>query len=282
MPANGGLARARIGVPTLISIIAHCAVPARAAESDEARPPMPEPILNETTTDIDGTKPGELEVEATASVLRSRTGGAFDLELSPEIELLLTRRLGVKFEPFFERAAIASLPPKSSGGLTGGLSWKLLQMFGDDFHLQGEMEGRVPTDSSTVVQPGESPLPLSFDLRSGYRRSAWTLRSSVGVSAGGPSAHVPLRGSAALFTGFEPTMRLGFWGIEIEADGARANPAVVALDLVPSLLPARVPFSLGFVLPYSVGADGKAPSYGFLVRLFIESERERQYASGGP
>ena len=144
---------------------------------------MPEPILNETTTDIDGTKPGELEVEATASVLRCRTGGA---------------------------------------------------------------------------------------------------RSSVGVSAGGPSAHVPLRGSAALFTGFEPTMRLGFWGIEIEADGARANPAVVALDLVPSLLPARVPFSLGFVLPYSVGADGKAPSYGFLVRLFIESERERQYASGGP
>jgi hypothetical protein len=271
-----------LGVPTLVAIVVHCAVSARAAEGDEARPPMPEPILNETTTDIDGTEPGELEVEATTSVLRSRAGGAFDLELSPEIELLLTKRLGAKIEPFFERGAVAGLPPKNSGGLSGGLSWKLLQDFHDDFHLQAEVEGRVPTDPSTVVQPGESPLPLSFDLRSGYRQRAWTLRSSIGVSVGGPSPHVPLRGSAAVFTGFEPTMRLGFWGIEIEADGARANPAVVALDLVPSLLPAKVPFSLGFVLPYSVGAEGKAPSYGFLVRLFIESERERKYGSGGP
>jgi hypothetical protein len=282
MPANGGLARARIGLQALVSTVVCCAAPARAAEGDDARPPMPEPILNETTTDIDGTEPGELEAEATALLLRSRTGGAFDLELSPEIELLLTRRLGAKIEPFFERAAMASLPPKNSGGVSGGLSWKLLQEFRDDFHLQGEIEGRVPTDSSTVVQPGESPLPLSFDLRSGYRRSTWTLRSSIGVSVGGPSAHLPLRGSAAVFTGFEPTMRLGFWGVEIEADGARANPALVALDLVPSLLPAKVPFSLGFVLPYSVGADGKAPSYGFLVRVFIESERERAYGSGGP
>jgi hypothetical protein len=242
---------------------------------------MPEPILNETTTDIDGTQPGELEVEATTSVLRSRTGGAFDLELSPEIEILLTRRLGAKIEPFFERAKVAGSPPKNSAGVSGGLSWKLLQEFHDDFHLQGEIEGRVPTDPSTVVEPGESPLPLSFDLRSGYRRGAWTLRSSVGVSVGGPSAHLPLHGSAAVFTGFEPTMRLGFWGIEIEADGARENPAVIALDLVPSLLPAKVPFSLGFVLPYSVGAEGKAPAYGFLVRLFIESERERDYGRGG-
>jgi hypothetical protein len=241
---------------------------------------MPEPILNETTTDIDGTEPGELEIETNALLLRSRTGGAFDLEFSQEIELLLTRKLGAKIEPFFERAAVAGLSPSNSGGATGSLSWKLLQMFHDDFHLQAEIAGRIPTDRSTAVEPGESPLPFSLDLRSGVRRGAWTLRASVGVSAGGQSAHVPLRGSAAVFTGFEPTMRLGFWGIEVEADGARSDPALVALDLVPSLLPAKIPFSIGFVLPYSIGADGRAPSYGFLVRLFIESEREREYGRG--
>lgn len=271
-----------IAAPALGLVIFHYAATANGAESDESRPPMPEPISNETTTDIDGSDPGELEVEATTSLLRSRTGGAFDLQLSPEVELLLTRRLGAKIEPFWEHSAVAGLPSKNSGGVSGGLSLKLLQDFRDDFHLQGEIEGHVPTDTSTVVQPGESPLPLSLDLRSGYRRGAWTLRSSVGVSAGGPSAHVPFRGSAAVFTGFEPSMRSGFWGVEVEADGARANPAVVALDLVPSLLPAKIPFSIGFVLPYSVGADGKAPSYGFLVRLFIESERERDYGRGGP
>jgi hypothetical protein len=63
----------------------------------------------------------------------------------------------------------------------------------DDFHLQGEVDGRLPVDTSTVVEPGESPLPLSFNLRSGLRRGAWTLRNSLGVSAGGQAAHVPLR-----------------------------------------------------------------------------------------
>jgi len=66
----------------------------------------------------------------------------------------------------------------------------------------------------------------------------------------------------------------------VEADGARSDPALVALDLVPSLLPAKIPFSIGFVLPYSIGAEGRAPSYGFLVRLYIESEREREYGRG--
>jgi|HubBroStandDraft_1064217.scaffolds.fasta_scaffold12811_6 hypothetical protein len=265
---------------TLVSLIVHFPAPAGAEETSEARPPMPEPILNETTTDIDGTEPGELEIETNTLLLRSRAGGAFDLEFSQEIELLLTKKLGAKIEPFFERAAAAGGSPSNSGGVTGSLSWKLLQMFHDDFHLQGEIAGRVPTDRSTGVEPGESPLPLSLDLRSGYRRGTWTLRASMGVSAGGQSAHVPLRGSAGVFTGFEPTMRLGFWGIEVEADGARSDPAVVALDLVPSLLSAKIPFSFGFVLPYSIGADGKAPSYGFLVRLFIESEREREYGRG--
>ncbi len=63
--------------------------------------------------------------------------------------------------------------------------------------------------------------------------------------------------------------RAGFWGVEL------------ALDLVPNLASAGLPFALGFVLPYSVGADGRAPSYGFYVRLFIETGREQSYARTG-
>jgi hypothetical protein len=35
---------------------------------------------------------------------------------------------------------------------------------------------------------------------------------------------------------------------------------------------------VGFVLPYSIGAPGHLPSYGFLVRIFVESPREQESA----
>jgi hypothetical protein len=273
--------RHRRATTWLVALSLLSRVPAVLADDESPRPPMSEPILEETTTDIDGTEPGEREIEVNVSLLRSRRGGAFDLQLSPELEVLVLRRLGVKVEPFFERGAQAGSPPGNSAGIGAGVSWKLLQDFEHDFHLQAEASGVYPADTSTFVQPGESPLPFSFDLRSGIRRGAWTLRNSVGVSAGGPSAHVPLRGSAAVLTDLEPSGRFGFWGIEVEADGARAHPVVLAIDLVPTLTPAGLPFSLGFVLPYSVGAPGTAPSYGFFLRLFIESEREQSYARTG-
>jgi hypothetical protein len=250
-------------------------------QAEESRPPLPEPILQETATDIDGTDPGEMELEANVSMLRSRVGGAFALELSPEIEVLLTRHLGAKVNPFFERAADAGGSATSSGGVSGALSWKLVQDLRDDFYLQAEAGGRAATEVSTSVDPGESALPFSLDLQSGFRRGLWTLRNTVGASAGGASPHVPLHGGAVLLTEFDASGRCGFWGVEFEADGARANPFVVALDLVPNLTPAGLPFALGFVLPYSVGADGRAPSYGLFVRLFVESAREQSYARSG-
>ena len=248
------------------------------AEEPGTHPPLPEPILAETTTDIDGTAPGEIEIEANAIVLRSRVGGAVTLQLSSELEWLVTRRFGFKVEPFFERDADAAASPTHSGGVSAGVSWKLIQDFEHNFHLQLEALGRVPSDVSTTLDPGESPLPFSFSLQSGLQEGPWTLRNSLGVSVGGEGAHLPLRGSVAILRGFEPTSRYGFWGIEVEADGARTSPVVVALDLVP----AGLPFALGFVLPYSVAADARVPSYGFFVRLFVESAREAAYARGEP
>jgi hypothetical protein len=265
---------------TMIVLLSLASSTAALADEPEGRPPLPEPILAETTTDIDGTQAGEIEIETNALWLRSRTGGASHLELSSELEWLVTRRFGIKVEPLFERSTDAGASPTDSGGVSAGISWKLLQDFRHDFHLQLEALGRVPTDVSTTVDPGESPLPFSFSLQSGLQMGAWTLRDSLGVSAGGVGAHVPLRGSVAMLTGFESSGRFGFWGFEAEADGARTNPVVIALDLVPDLVPAGLPFALGFVLPYSIAADARAPSYGFFVRLFIESAREAAYARG--
>jgi hypothetical protein len=252
------------------------------AKGDDVRDPLPEPVLQETTTDIDGDDPGEVEVEATGSMLRSRKGGAFDGELSLEIEALLTRRLGAKVEPFFERTAIAGDAAQSSAGMGAGASWKIVQDFAHDFYVQAEAAGVIPAETSSFVQPGESPLPFTGDLRSGFRRGPLTLRNSLGFSAGGTSAHAPIRGSAVVLTDFESGGRFGFWGVEVEADGARANPFLVALDVVPNLTPVGLPFALGFVLPYSIGAAGSLPSYGLLVRIYVESQREQDYARPEP
>jgi hypothetical protein len=103
------------------------------------------------------------------------------------------------------------------------------------------------------------------------------LRDALGFSAGGSNVSLPLRGSAAFLVDIEPSGRFGFWGVEIEADGARPDPFIVALEFVPSLIPAGLPFSVGFTLPYVVDADSRTPSYGFFVRLFFESAREQEY-----
>jgi hypothetical protein len=275
-----------------VAAILSGASPAAAEGDDESeratkgadRQPLPEPVLQETTTDLDGTEPGEVEIEGAVSMLRARRGGAFAWQLGPELEMLATRRLGFKVEPFFERAADAGASAQTRGGARAGLSWKLVQDFEHDFHLQAEAGGSYPADATSVVEPGESALPFTIDLRSGLRRGAWTLRNSLGASAGGgatPSSRLGARASAAILTDFEATGRFGFWGVEVEADGARANPVLVAIDLVPNLEPAGLPFAIGFVLPYSVGTSNTAPSYGFLVRLFIESSREQAYARTG-
>jgi hypothetical protein len=111
------------------------------------------------------------------------------------------------------------------------------------------------------------------------RRGPLALRWSGGVGAGGDAYHVPLRGSAAVLAPFEGSGRFGFWGVEVDADGARSKPVVVALDVVPNFAPAGLPFRMGLVLPWVVGEVGDRPSVGLFFRVFYESEREIAFAS---
>lgn len=254
---------------------------ARAATADDSnvRSPMPEPLFTETATDIDAREPWECEYELNAIHLRARRGGAYALEGSLELECLVTRRLGVRVEPGYgRRVDVAGAVMQSEAGVSAAASWKVLQDFKRDFHLQLETAARVPWSTTAIVTPGDSALPLVFDLRSGLRCGFLTVRSSVGVAAGGTPEHVPLRAGLALLTGFGASERAGFWGFELDIDGSRPTPAVAALNVSPNLAGLGLPVRLGLGIPYAIGVASDRPAFGIFVRLLFESEREVAYA----
>ena len=71
--------------------------------------------------------------------------------------------------------------------------------------------------------------------------------------------HAPVHGSLAVLAGFDGTERFGFWGVEADADGARRDPVVVALDVVPDLTPLGLPFALA----------GPSFTFGWRLMYFI-------------
>jgi hypothetical protein len=257
--------------------------PCACADRAGDRPPIPEPLLTETVTDIDGAEAGEFELEANGAVMRALRGGGYAVDGSVEVEWLATRRLGLRLEPTLSRDA-DDMPALTAAGVSGGVSWKLLQDFERDIHVQAEAVERIPWDTSPIVQPGDSALPFAFDVRAGARRGPVTLRGSGGVGAAvvGRAEHVPLRGSVAILAPFEGTGRFGFWGIELDADGARASPVIAALDVVPNLAPAGVPLRIGLALPWVIGEQQEHVSLGLFLRIFYESEREIAFASPRP
>ncbi len=247
------------------------------------RPPIPEPILIETATDIDAFEACEYEIEANAISMRPLRGGGFHLVGSVEAEWLITRRFGVRIEPSVSRdldRAGADGETTFAGSLAA--SWKLFHDFRHDFHGQIEMAGRLPWTRSPFTEPGESALPFVFDLPVAYRPGPITLRSFVGAGAGRVGAHVPARGGLALLAPLGPSDRFGFFGVEVEADGARRAPFVVALDVTSSLMPVGVPVRLGFALPWVIGARADEPALGLMFRLIVEPGREFHLSQGSP
>lgn len=166
-------------------------------------------------------------------------------------------------------------------GGSAALSWKLFQDFEHDIYVQGETSARLPFDTTTITDPGESALPLTFDLRSAVRRGRWTFRGSFGAAAGGSSAYLPLRGGLAVLTGFASSERYGFWGVEADVDSTRRDSTVLALNLMPHLGPAGLPFRFGLAIPWVVGAARDRPLTGIFFRILFESAREYEYGKTG-
>jgi hypothetical protein len=240
---------------------------------------VPEPIFGETITDIDGEEAGEVEVEANGSVMRALRGGAYALDGSLELEWLVTRLLGVRLEPWLARDADGG-PAVDAGGVSGGVSWKLLHDSQHDFHVHLEALGRAPWSSSTFEQPGDPAQPLAVDLRAALRVGWLTLRGSAGAGAFGQVEHTPLRAGVAALVPFEGSGRFGFWGIELDADGARHAPVIGALGVVPNFAPAGLPFRVGLGLPWAIGERADRPALGVFFRVFYESQREIDFAAG--
>ncbi len=216
---------------------------------------MPEPLLGESITDLDGTEAGELEVDVTG--LSRRPGDLWTGEL--EVEWRALTRLGLSLE------AGAAHQGAGSGVATSLRPSASFVLFHDpvrDLHLMLDASVRL-LENDSEAEPGEPALPLAFSLRGGIRRGPLTLRGALGGGAGGHSAHtVPLRaqGAALLEAPF------GFWGIEADGDFARSSPWVLAPELV---LGTRA-LHVGVAMPWELGAG----RLGAFVRLIFEVDQE--------
>ncbi len=255
------------------------------ADTDEPRgaAPIPEPIVTETVTDIDGHEAGEYEVEATVMNLRPLGRGGYRAVASAELEWLVTSRLGFRMEPSFAHELDGQLGDATNEvGGSLAVSWKLFHDFRRNVHVQLEAVGRLPWRHEVTAEPGEPALPVAFDLPVAVRGGAFVVRGAVGWGVGGVGEHAPVRSKLALLTDLGPSHRFGFWGIELDADGARRAPFVVALDVVPDLTPLGLPFQFGVALPWTIGAHSDEPSLGLMFRLIFESEREARYGKSVP
>jgi hypothetical protein len=249
------------------------------------RPPLPEPIFTESTTDIDGYEPGEIEFDANGATMAARRGGARVLQATFEVEWKIWSRLGVRLEPGFSRArdelttAAATATSTSfhdAFGFRAAAAWSLLHDFPRDLHVQIEASQRFADDApgASRTEPGEAPLPFSADLKAAIRWADWTLRTSVGAEAGGTPAHAPFRAQAAILRPLTSEMRFGFFGLEMDADWGRPDPVILAPNVWADVTPIGLPFRMGVAIPIVVGAPDTVPAMGIYLRLLFLTSRE--------
>src|SRR6266851_5717317 len=213
------------------------------------RAKMPEPLLTESITDLDGSEAVEVEWRAL-----ERLGLALDLGVG--------RVLDGAASP------VMSVRPAAS--------WVLMHSQPLDFHLMAEVSARISQDATEDVwDPGEGALPLSGGFRFGIRHGWLTVRTFLGAGAGSHSAHaVPLRAQAAVLAEFGREGRLGFAGFEMDTDWARRTPLTLAANLILRGAHLHLPFDLGIALPWTPQSRYGDASLGVLVRLILEIDHD--------
>jgi len=87
------------------------AVPAESKERSRSEA-MPEPVLGESVTEIDGTEAGEIELDLTAVI--GRTGGTNLWQASVEIESRVIDRLGLELELGYSDSFTSNVPDEGS------------------------------------------------------------------------------------------------------------------------------------------------------------------------
>jgi len=230
---------------------------------------MPEPLIGESITDLDRSEAGELELDVTTTVHRTTSPTLNALTASVEAEYGLTDRLGLALEVglskgFGPDSAAAPFEP----AVTAGAAWALLHDFARDIHLQ--LESRVflvRETRSDLIEFEDSNLPVTLDLRFGARGELGTVRAGLGVGFGAHSRReIPIRGNIAVFTELRPAAPIGFVGLEVDGDWARAAPVL----LVPTAVFGSHPIRLGLAIPTAISNVGPVP--GVMLRVIYEPD----------
>jgi len=124
------------------------------------RAKMPEPLLTESITDLDGARAGKVEVEWRAL---ERLGLALDLGVGRVLDGATSPAIGVR----------------------PAANWVLTHSPPLDFHLMAEVSARISHDATENVQdPGEGAPPFSGGVRFGIRHRWLTVRTFLGAGAG--------------------------------------------------------------------------------------------------
>ncbi len=267
----------KVAVARVALLLTALALPVRAeVRTTVARPvraKMPEPLLTESITDLDGSGAGEVEVDVNGSALR-RTTAVRQWQSSVEVEWRALERLGLALDLGVGRVLDGATSPVLS--VRPAASWVLTHSQPLDFHLMAEVSARISRDATEDVQdPGDGALPFSGGFRFGIRHGWLTIRTFLGAGAGGHSAHaVPLRAQAAVLAEFGREGRLGFAGFEMDSDWARRTPLTLAANLVLRGAHLHVPFDLGIALPWTPQSRYGDASVGVLVRLIVEIDHD--------
>ncbi len=236
-----------------------------SALADDELPGMPEPIFNETVTDLDSRQAGELEIATNLETLHALRGGGHHGLVGLEAEWRLLRSLGVQLEgayPFsFPGDSVHPLDLQAALGLGLWHDWER------GLHLQAEFSARGGGADRLDAQPGEFALPYALTLRGGFERGSWTLRPSLAAEVGGAAAHVPIYGAVAALRSLGGEGEYGFLGIELEADGARLHPLALTAEQVLDFAALKLPMRLGLAIPYVVGPDRRSSSLGIYLRF---------------
>ena len=267
----------KVAVARIAMLLAALGPPVRAEVqttlSSPVRARMPEPLLTESITDLDGALAGEVEIDVSASVLRGTTGPG-QWQSSVEVEWRALERLGLALELGVGRVLDSAMSTVIS--VRPAASWVLMHSQPLDCHLMAELSGRISRDGTEDLQdPGEGALPLSGGLRFGIRNGWLTVRTFLGAGAGSHSAHaVPLRAQAAVLAELGGKGRLGFAGFEVDTDWARRTPLTVAANLILRGGTLHVPFDLGIAVPWTPQSRYGDGSVGVLVRLILEFDHD--------
>lgn len=259
----------------MVLLVVVASFPASAQAPDgPVHYPMPEPLIAESVTDIDGDVQGEIEFDLTSAFARSHQTGADGATIQAEAEWRATRRLGLSLEVDADRERASGGSPREAN-VSGSIaaSWVLLHDFTKDMHLQLEFSARVGADENVdSLTPGAFHLPYVAGLRFGKRWDRWTLRSGIGVSFGGGTSLV---GALAVF--HETVSKAGrqsFYGIEFNADTARGRPLEIDPEVVFAVPIGSTPPRLGAALLWSPSHEGSGASVGALLRLIVELDRD--------